>query len=230
MFAANCAVYNKLVARSAEDQKTRLAAKVDNMSWAEFDDKYQPIASLRHISKYFRNKKAIQRHKAVNDEVRDSAFRDFIKATKASIAGFFAAKSRNEKTMFPEMRFKSKFAPSNTIEIAKRSVSRVQRDGNECIRFHPKFFGFNKSDGIVIHEDLPEVTMSSSSERVCAVDPGVRNFATVYDPDGRTFSVTDSKSIMMNKFKVIDQMKSLLKCMDNASKAKHQDRKRTKNK
>ncbi|RLN53898.1 hypothetical protein BBJ29_008769 [Phytophthora kernoviae] len=72
--------------------------------------------------------------------------------------------------------------------------------------------------------------MSSSSERVCAIDPGVRNFATVYDPDGRIFSATDSKSIMMNKFKVIDQMKSLLKRMDNASKAKHQDRKKTKNK
>ncbi|RLN20107.1 hypothetical protein BBI17_009028 [Phytophthora kernoviae] len=204
MFAANRAVYNKLVARSAEDRKTRVTAKVDKMSWAEFEHKYRPIARLRHISTYLRNKKALQHHKAVNDEVRDSAFRDFIKATKASIAGFFAAKSRNEKMTFPEMQFKSKFAPSNTIEIAKRSISRVQRDGNECVRFHPKFFGFNKGDGIFIHEDLPEVTMSPSSERVCAIDPGVRNFATVYDPDGRTFSVTDSKFIMMNKFKVID--------------------------
>ncbi|RLN64335.1 hypothetical protein BBP00_00003515 [Phytophthora kernoviae] len=39
MLAANRAVYNKLVARSAEDRKTRLAAKVDKMSWAEFDHK-----------------------------------------------------------------------------------------------------------------------------------------------------------------------------------------------
>ncbi|KAG3018112.1 hypothetical protein PC121_g16254 [Phytophthora cactorum] len=29
----------------------------------------------------------------------------------------------------------------------------------------------------------------SKSNRVCVIDPGVVNFATVYDPDGWTFSV-----------------------------------------
>ncbi|KAG2805917.1 hypothetical protein PC116_g13067 [Phytophthora cactorum] len=69
------------------------------------------------------NKRELERHKEVQDEVRDSANRDFIKTTKSSIAGFFAVLKRDEKTTYPDMKFKSKFAPSNSIEIP-RDISR----------------------------------------------------------------------------------------------------------
>ncbi|ETL83645.1 hypothetical protein L917_16433, partial [Phytophthora nicotianae] len=105
------------------------------------------------------------------------------------------------------MKFKSKFALSNSIEIPTRAINVVELHDQTALRFHPTFFGFDKNDGIVIHENLPALTTSArlqrlregeyylcvprlrtfqktKSERVCAIDPGVVNFATVYDPDG----------------------------------------------
>ncbi|OWZ19220.1 Transposase [Phytophthora megakarya] len=66
------------------------------------------------------------------------------------------------------------------------------------------------------------------SERVCAIDPGVRKFATVYDPDGRTFSVKDARTVLKKKFEAVDEMKSMLAQMTNACKARHADQDRTK--
>lgn len=242
MFAANRAIYNKLVARSRED---RLGiASDEKMTRTELMKKYRPIAILKSMSKYFRNnKRARARHKQVHDEVRDSAFRDFKKAVKSSLALFFAKKRRDEKTTYPDMKFKSKFSPSNTIEIRKRSVNTVEKHGQDFVRFHTKFFGMKADDGIALHERLPALERSvrlqhlregeyylivprlrefdpSKSERVCAIDPGVRKFATVYDPDGRTFSVKDARSVLKKKFEAVDEMKSMLAQMTNACKAR----------
>ncbi|ETI37274.1 hypothetical protein F443_16717 [Phytophthora nicotianae P1569] len=77
------------------------------------------------MSPYFRNNKILRRYLGVNDKVRDSAFRDFKKAIKSSLALFFALKKKNKNTTFPELKFKSKFALSNTIEIYSRSIKSI---------------------------------------------------------------------------------------------------------
>ncbi|OWZ23906.1 hypothetical protein PHMEG_0001130 [Phytophthora megakarya] len=96
MFAANRAIYNKLVARSRED---RLGIASDEKM------------TLTELVKKCRS------------ETPRS------KAAKSSLALFFAKKRRDEKTTFLDMKFKSKFSPSNTIEIRKRSVNTVEKDG-----------------------------------------------------------------------------------------------------
>ncbi|OWZ24145.1 hypothetical protein PHMEG_000849 [Phytophthora megakarya] len=50
----------------------------------------------------------------------------------------------------------------------------------------------------------------------------------VYDPDGRTFSVKDARSVLKKKFEAVDEVKSLLAQMTNACKARHADHDRTK--
>ncbi|KAL3660961.1 hypothetical protein V7S43_013976 [Phytophthora oleae] len=119
------------------------------------------------MSKYLRNnKRARARHKQVPDEVRDAAFRDFKKAVKSSLALFFAKKQRDEKTTYPDMKFKSKFSPSNTIEIRSRSIKTIEENGQDFIRFHPTFFGFKRNEGILLHERLSELTKSVRLQRL----------------------------------------------------------------
>ncbi|RLN47404.1 hypothetical protein BBJ28_00004934 [Nothophytophthora sp. Chile5] len=165
--------------------------------------------------------------------------------------GFFAARRRDEKSTYPDMRFKSKFAPSNTIEVLARSLKKRDHNGLDQFEFHPVFFGDN--DGIALHEKLSPISMSvrfqrlreeeyylivprfkefpqSKTTRVCAIDPGVRIFISVYDPDGRTFSVSDSRSVLKRRFEAIDEMKSILKLKDNECKEIHPMKVRTKTK
>ncbi|RLN92374.1 hypothetical protein BBJ28_00025699 [Nothophytophthora sp. Chile5] len=219
------------------------ANKDRKMTLAELGKKYRPAAQTKTMSAYFRNKRSLQRHLQVHDEVRDSAFRDFMKAVKSSLALYFALRKKEKKTSFPELKFKSKFAPSNSIEIGSRGVTVVHGE-KDYVRFHPTFFGFGKSDGVELREKLPEPTHSirlqrlregeyditvprfvefqpTQSSRVCVIDPGARNFATVYDPDGRTFSVKDAYTVLKRRFEVIDAMKSKLALMDDESKVKH---------
>ncbi|KAG1690758.1 hypothetical protein DVH05_027807 [Phytophthora capsici] len=215
MFAANRAVHNKL------DRVTRVATKGKNKTTqAQLVAKYRPIAKLKTMDKY---KKGLARHRQVPDEVRDSAFRDFKRAVKSSIAVYFAKRKRGESTTYPDMKFKSKFAPSNTIEFMFRSFKTIRTGGLDKLYFSPRYFGFEETEGIEVREHLPELTMSvrlqrlregeyylmvtqkkkfprSKTERVCAIVPGVRNFVTVYDPNGRTLNVNDARSILKKKF------------------------------
>ncbi|RLN98186.1 hypothetical protein BBJ28_00016940 [Nothophytophthora sp. Chile5] len=74
MFATNRAVYNKMVARSKEDCATRLvlrgkANKDKKMTLAELGKKCRPAAQTKTMSAYFRNKRSLQRHLQVHDEV-----------------------------------------------------------------------------------------------------------------------------------------------------------------
>ncbi|RLN87804.1 hypothetical protein BBJ28_00011735 [Nothophytophthora sp. Chile5] len=248
MFATNRAVYNKMVARSKEDCATRLmlrgkASKDKKMTLAELGKKYRPAAQTKTMPAYVWNKRSLQRHLQVHDEVRESPFRTFMKTVKSSLALYFALRKKGKKTSFPELKFKSKSTPSNTIEIRSRGVTVVHGE-KDYVRFHPTRFGFGKSDGIELREKLPEPTHSirlqrlregeyyiavprfvefqpTQSSRVGAIDPSVRNFAMVYDPDGRTFSVKDAYTVLKRRFEVIDAMKSKLALMDNESKAKH---------
>ncbi|KAK1948085.1 hypothetical protein P3T76_000375 [Phytophthora citrophthora] len=255
MFAAQRAIYNQMVALSSDDRKSRLTSrdKEVKMTLKEFGSTYRPIATLETINKYFRNKRGLKRHKEVNDQVCNSAYRDFMKATKSSIAGFFAALKRGDKTEFPVLKFKSKFAASNSIEIRVREVKVVEQDARTALRFHSHFFGLAKNDGIEVHQEVPPLTMSvrlqrlregdyflcvprlrtfqeTKLNRVCAIDPGVVNFATVYDPDGRTFSVKDAHNVLKKKFEAVDALKSQLALKDDVCKARHKKTVRSKKK
>ncbi|KAK1944552.1 hypothetical protein P3T76_004464 [Phytophthora citrophthora] len=144
MFASNRAIYNKLVACSKDDRLGITTGKRTSLS--ALCTKYWPIAVLTSMSKYFKNnKKALARHRQVHNEVRDSAYRDFKKAVKSSRALFFAMKAKGEETKYSDMKFKSKFAPSNTIEIMSRHVRAIDRDGKQLVRFHKTFFGFKNN-------------------------------------------------------------------------------------
>ncbi|ETM36857.1 hypothetical protein L914_16539 [Phytophthora nicotianae] len=91
MFAAQRVIYNKMVAWSREDRTKRLTSrdKAVKMTMKAFGLKYRPIAKLGTMAEYFRNKRGLGRSMQVQNEVRESAYRDFMKATKSSIAGFF---------------------------------------------------------------------------------------------------------------------------------------------
>ncbi|ETK95433.1 hypothetical protein L915_01635 [Phytophthora nicotianae] len=114
--------------RSREDRMTRLTSrdKAVKMTMKTFGLKNRPIAKLGTMAEYFRNTRGLGRAMQVQDEVGDSAYRDFMKATKSSIAVFFvAALTRDEKTTYPDMKCKSKFAPSNSIERLRRDLSKL---------------------------------------------------------------------------------------------------------
>ncbi|KAK1941016.1 hypothetical protein P3T76_007722 [Phytophthora citrophthora] len=102
LFAANRAVYNKMVAMSKEDRTTRLATrdKKVEITLRQLRETYRPIARLGTMDKYFRNKKGLARHRAVPDEVRDCANRDFMKGVKSSLAGFSSKLKKYEKPSF----------------------------------------------------------------------------------------------------------------------------------
>ncbi|KAF4322403.1 hypothetical protein BBI17_000317 [Phytophthora kernoviae] len=118
MFATNRAAYNKMVTRSKENCATRVVTG--------------------ELGPYFRNKKAMERHIQVNDEVRDSAFRDFTKAVKPSLALFFAPKKKDKKATFPELKFKSNFASSGrgmVSSYARRHLSsRIPFGSNDYVK------------------------------------------------------------------------------------------------
>ncbi|KAG1708764.1 hypothetical protein DVH05_022388 [Phytophthora capsici] len=176
-----------------------------------------------------------------------------MKATKSSIAGFFAALKRDEKTSFPVLKFKSKFASTNSIKIPSRAVKVAEQDSHTAFPFQARFFGFKEADGIAVFEGIPTLTTSvrlhrlregkyylcvprlrsfqkTESVRVCAIDPGVVNFVTVYDPDGRIISVTDAHKVLKKKFEAVDAMKSILALKDNACKDRHKLKVRSKKK
>lgn len=105
MFDSNRVVYNKLVARSRFDYA--------KLTLVEVGRKYRPIAQAKMVATYFRSNMTAARHRRDNDEVRDSALRDFLKAIKSSKSLFFALKKKDKKTAYPELKFKSKFTPSS---------------------------------------------------------------------------------------------------------------------
>jgi hypothetical protein len=49
----------------------------------------------------------------------------------------------------------------------------------------------------------------------------------LYDPGGCTVSVTDAYAVLRRRFDAIDAMRSTLDHLDNASKAIHREKRRT---
>lgn len=114
LFATHRAVYNQLVARSKDDVATRLAPSADSnkgqrMSLNEFAKKYRPISIKHSMARYFRNKRALARHLWVDSRVSGSAFRDFIRAVKSSLAAFFALIAKKKRTTFPSSNSRAYF-------------------------------------------------------------------------------------------------------------------------
>ncbi|KAK1932469.1 hypothetical protein P3T76_012053 [Phytophthora citrophthora] len=230
MFATNRAIYNKMVALSRKNKDDNTSEVMLNL---------RTIAVVENMAQFFRNnRRTLARHRMMNDDVPDSTLMDFKKAVKSSRALFCNTKARGEKTTYPKFKFKSKIDPSNTIEIRSRSIRAIDVEGKRRVRFHPTFFGLPRNEGIAIHERLPELAASirlqrlregevylivprgrefpqTFSKRVCTIDPGVRNFVTMYDPNGRTLSVTDSHRFLRKRFEVIDRMKSTLAQLEN---------------
>ncbi|RLN47459.1 hypothetical protein BBJ28_00013554 [Nothophytophthora sp. Chile5] len=169
-------------------------------------------------------------------------------ATNRAVYNKMVARSKEDCATRLVLRGKtSKDKKMTLAELEKKYKGEedlVSRTDKDYVRFHPTFFGFGKSDGIELRETFPETTDSirlqrlregeyyiaaprfvefqpTESSRVCATDPGVRNFATIYGPDVQTFSMKDAYTVLKRRFEVIDAMKSKLASMDDESKAKH---------
>lgn len=111
-------------------------------------------------------------------------------------------------------------------------------------RFFPTYFGFVKRDEIAQREKLSVLTHyirlqelreggfyiaiprhrefpSTQQARVCAIDPGVRNFVTICDLDGWTMSVKDAYAVLKRRFDAVDTMLAQLDVMNSKCKAAH---------
>jgi transposase len=291
LFAAHRGVHNMAVAQSWRDclpifatkkrkkanargrQRPRTkksATRTKFKTIAELSSQYCGISSSERMPSYFRNKRALERHLQVPAEVRGNAFRDFLKAVKASRALYFSLKARGKPTTFPVLSFKSKYSRSDSIALRPESVRLVDQQSEQhhnhlehakkrrkaLVRILPRFFGFQMKyregeavEGIKIAKPPPELLSSKlkasvrlqrlregdyylvvpraksweqqDTDRVCALDPGVRQFLTLYDPRGRTLSIDDTNAVLKRRFDAIDGMKSELEALVNASKEHH---------
>lgn len=214
MFGTHRAIYNKLVEVSGGDcyklSKKDLAAKYRGISQKHSMEKYLPSYHLE-----------------VPEEVMDSTYRDFVKAIEASKALFKSLKDKGEKTSFPSLKFKSRKDNSSSIEIRSRTFKSSQ---NSRLRFFERYLG---KEGILFKESLPDMNYSvrlqrtrdrkyylciprvrsfpkTETNRVCAIDPGVRDFLTIYDPNGLTLGITDRKEKVFQRCLTIDRLQSQL--------------------
>lgn len=211
MFGSHRAIYNKLVESSKEDCRT--------LKTSEIVKKYRPISQKQSLSNYLP-----QYHLDVPEEVMDSTFRDYMKALKSSLALYKSLKSKDKKTSFPDLGFKSRRDNTSSIELRSRSI----KTNRDTVAFFKRYFGNN---GIKIKEQLPDINYSirlqrtrerqfylcipraqsftqTTSLRACAIDPGVRSFITLYDPEGLTLSVDDTKNSIFRRCLLIDRLQS----------------------
>lgn len=216
MFGSHRAIYNKLV-ESSKDDCYRLSLK-------DLNNKYRPISQKHSLTNYLSDY-----HLEIPEEVMDSTYRDFTKALQSSRALFKVLNEKGEKTTFPTLSFKSKKDNTSSIEIRARTIKLID-DG---IRFFPTYFGFEKTKGITINESISEINYSvrlqrtregkyylcipknkefkqTNSIRTCAIDPGVRSFITIYDPQGITLSIDDTKDYIFKRCLLVDRLKSKL--------------------
>jgi transposase len=219
MFGTHRAIYNKLVEVSRAD--------CYSLSKKALADKYREISQKRSLEKHLP-----AYHLEVPEEVMDSTYRDFIKAIVASKALFKSLKSKQSQTSFPSLKFKSRKDNTTSIELRARGIKTICADV-KAVCFAPKYFGFKKGAGVRIKEDLPPLDYSArlqmtregdfymcvprykifsqeTKNRTCAIDPGVRDFITIYDPKGLTMGVTDSKEAVFRRCLLIDKLKSKL--------------------
>lgn len=216
MFGTHRAIYNKLVECSKDD--------CYKLSKKDLSEKYRGISQKHSLANYLPEYRL-----QVPEEVMDSTYRDFTKSLQSSRALYKSLKSKNEKTTFPSLRFKSRKDNSSTIEIRARSCKVYEGK----IRFFSTYFGFAKDQGIKVKESIPDLNYSvrlqrtrrqeyflciplykeferTFSNKVCAIDPGVRSFVSVYDPNGLAFNVDDVNDVIFRRCLTIDKLKSLV--------------------
>jgi putative transposase len=233
MISTNRSIYNKLIGQSLDECAPHTDKESGRNAVATLEELHRKYCTIRQkskLSKFFRKKKSREWHGAVYQEVRDSAFRDFIKAVRSSRALYFALRKRARTR-------RTRCSRSRASSLAFKIM-------NTGVRFHQTFFGFKDNESITVKEKLPSLKYSvrlqrlregqyylviprrqewkqSTERRVCAIDLGVRNFVTVYDPDSRTVSVKDAFAVIKRQFDAIDKMKSTLTKMDNECKKRH---------
>ena len=219
MFGTHRSIYNKLVEVSRDD--------CYSLSKKALADKYRGISQKHSLEKHLP-----AYHLEVPEEVMDSTYRDFVKAVVASKALFKSLKAKDKNTSFPSLKFKSRKDNTTSIELRARGIKSICGDA-KAVCFAPKYFGFKKGAGIHIKEDLHPLDYSvrlqmtreghfymcipryrtfsqETKHRACAIDPGVRDFITVYDPSGLTMGITDSKEAVFRRCLLIDKLKSKL--------------------
>lgn len=216
MFGTHRAIYNKLIEKSKDD--------CYSLSQKDLNAKYRPISQKHSLTTYLPD-----HHLNVPEEVMDSTYRDFTKALQSSRALYKSLKEKGDKTSFPRLSFKTKKDNASSIEIRSRSI----KSANGILRFFPKYFEFNKEEGFKIKESIPVLDYSirlqrtregiyylciprvkefkkTDSRRVCSIDPGVRSFITLYDPEGLTLSVDDANNKIFKRCLLIDRLQSKL--------------------
>lgn len=225
MFRTHRAIYNKLVEVSKQDLPacfTSTTSKEYNFLKTQINKNYRPITQKQTIGNYLP-----KFHSQTPEEVMDSTFRDFMKAIESSRALYVSLKEKDQNTSCPSMKFKSWKDNSSSIEIRSRSF-KGSKDG--VIRFFPTFLG---KQGIKFNGLLPNISSSvrlirtrnqkyylaipqllafdqTPSKRICAIDPGVRDFITLYDPNGFTLGIKDGNDIVFKKCLEIDRLQSKL--------------------
>ena len=241
MFRTHRTIYNKLVKQSKNDCNECFRSTSDKQFKflkKQIHDKYRPISQKHSLDKYLP-----KYHLKVPEEVMDSTFRDFIKSIDSAHALYKVLISKNKNTSFSNLKFKSWKDNSSSIEIRSRSL-KSSKDG--MLRLFPKYFDYKKDNGMSFNGTLPFISSSvrlqrtrnqkyylcipqelhfskTESNRICAIDPGVRDFITLYDPQGLTFGITDSKEHIFNRCLYIDRLKSKL---DNLPKGRKYKRNR----
>jgi putative transposase len=214
MFGTHREIYNKLVEISRDD--------CYQLSTKDLASKYRGVSQKHSIEKYLPSY-----HKEIPEEVMNSTYRDFTKAIKASRELFKSKIKSGERTTFPELGFKTLKDNSSSIEIQSRSFKLI---GDRRIKFFQTFLG---KEGIEIKEELPTMNYSvrlvrtrskefylciprvctfeqTTTGRACAIDPGVRDFITIYDPSGLVIGVTDGDNKLRRRCDAIDRMQAQL--------------------
>lgn len=225
IFSTHRAIYNKVVDISKDD--------CYQLTKKQLADKYRGVSQKHSLTNYLPDY-----HLNVPEEVMNSTYRDYEKALVSSKALFFSLKEKDSKTTFPELSFKSRRDNTSSIEIASRSIK--VSDTNQ-VRFFPKYFGFKKDEGFDIKEQFPKTDyavrlLRTRSQKyylciprcttkdpvignsVCAIDPGVRDFITMYDPTGLVLGVKDKKEAIFRRCLLIDKINRLLTTEENKRK------------
>lgn len=235
MFSAHRAVYNKLVDNSRPQYKLYRRGHLTKKALLR---DVRPISYKNALASYFRNKRAARRHLQCYSEVLGGAFDDFKKAVDSSSELYYRLKEKKKKSSFPVLRFKSCFDRSDSIQLRVDRGLKVDASRHN-IQFHHEFF---EDEWLTCAEPLPEIQHSvklqrcrdgtfylcvprtrafepTSSVRTCAIDPGVRQFLALYDPDGRVLTIADPAKHIQRRMELIDASKRQLSMLEKQCQA-----------
>ena len=233
IFGAQRKVYNTLVDKSKDD--------AFDLSIPQLNKKYRYLTQKNTMVEVFEDY-------IVNnpEECFNSTYRDFLKGINSTKELSKAVKNKTGKGFVGRLSFKSKKDPSNSIEIGSRGIKQI----NNNLRFWPTFFNFKKNEGLLIKEKLPELNYSCRLQRLrtgqyylcipinkkfkqtklnttCALDPGVRTFQTLYDPDGAVIEFGTNLDKIMHLCMSTDKIQSKMDKLVNKSMT-HKQRKKYK--